>query len=67
MTKVLSTFGFCAGICLLTLAFLNPPAVGSLQAREKMASTCRMVEVPVDEGYGITQTETREVCGVGDR
>ncbi len=63
MTKLLSTFGFFAGVALLALAFLNPPSVGPSQAREDSASACRTVEVPLDEGYGITKVESREVCG----
>lgn len=62
MGKLLSTFGFLAGIAILAAAFLNPPSVGSLQAAEDSAG-CRSMEVPVDEGYGISSVEVRRICG----
>jgi len=62
MVRLLSTLGFFAGFGLLGLALLNPPSMGSLQAREQSAMDCRMTDVPVDEGYGVTATETRLVC-----
>ena len=62
MIRMLSTLGFFAGIALLLLAFFNPQTVGSLAARED-ATGCRTVQVPLDEGYGISRVESREVCG----
>ena len=66
MIKVLSTFGFFAGIGLLAIALVNPASLGSLQAREQNdqpAANCRIAQVAVDEGYGITAMEARQVCG----
>jgi hypothetical protein len=62
MIRMLSAFGFFAGIALLLLAFFNPQTVGSLAASED-SSGCRTVQVPLDEGYGISRVESREVCG----
>ncbi len=62
MIRMLSTLGFFAGIALLLLAFFNPQTVGSLAAREDSAG-CRTVQVPLDEGYGVSRVESREVCG----
>ncbi len=62
MVKVLSTFGFLAGIGLLALAFLNAPSMRLSQAQEGV-SGCRKIDVPTDEGYGISRLETRLICG----
>jgi hypothetical protein len=67
MAKLLSTFGFFIGLGLLAVAFLNPPSVGALQAREEIALACRTVDVPVDEGYGITEVVSQQVCGAAAR
>ena len=67
MTKLLSTFGFFAGVALLALALLNPPSIGASQAREETSTACRTVQVPLDEGYGISQVESREICGSTQR
>ena len=63
MTKLLSTLGFLGGIALMATLYLNVPSAGPVEAREDNAGACRMVEVALDEGYGITRTEMRRVCG----
>ncbi len=65
MVRLLSTFGFFAGIGLLALAILNPPSLGPLEAREQIVADtgCRTVQVALDEGYGVTAMEPRQVCG----
>jgi hypothetical protein len=60
MTKVLSTLGVF-GCVLMLVVYLNAPSARSVEAREDGVS-CRTVIVPVDEGYGVSQTETRKVC-----
>ncbi len=62
MKKMLSTFGFCAGVALLTLMVLNIPTVAPSNASETAGSACRMVEMPIDEGYGVSPVELRQVC-----
>ncbi len=62
MIKLLSTIGALAGIAFLAFAFLDPPSMGASQAREGAAG-CRNVDVRLDEGYGVSQIETRVVCG----
>ena len=62
MTKLLSTLGFF-GCALMLVVYLNAPAAGPVEAREEVSpSACRTVEVAIDEGYGISQTESRTVC-----
>ncbi|MDH7794643.1 MULTISPECIES: hypothetical protein [unclassified Beijerinckia] len=43
----------------LALVALTPPSA-QLKAREN--SDCRQIEVPLDEGYGITAMVTQQVC-----
>jgi hypothetical protein len=59
-TKVLSTLGFCA---LMIVIYLNAPSASSVEAHEDGVSSCRSIEVAIDEGYGVSQTEVRSVCG----
>jgi hypothetical protein len=63
MTKFLSTLGFF-GCALMMGVYLNAPAAGPVEAREDMpaAAACHAVEVAIDQGYGISQTEIRTVC-----
>ncbi len=42
--------------------YLNAPSAGPVEAREDAADGCRMMEVAVDEGYGVTLTTLRPVC-----
>ena len=62
MSKLLSAFGFFVGLGLLTFAYFNPTLVGAPEAREQSVANCRIVEAPIDEGYGLTRYETRQVC-----
>ena len=62
MTKLLSTLGFF-GCALMLVVYLNAPAAGPVEAREEApAAACQTVEVAIDEGYGISQTEKRTIC-----
>lgn len=61
MIRFLTLLGFLGAAGLLTLASLYPLSMGASQARES-AARCQNIEVPVDEGYGISQVETRRVC-----
>jgi hypothetical protein len=62
MTKFLSTLVIFGGALMVAL-YLNAQGVGRVEAREEPAQTvCRNVEVPLDEGYGISRMELRSVC-----
>jgi hypothetical protein len=61
MMKLLSTLGFF-GFVLIGAFYLNAPGAAPVSAQEE-SSACRLVEVAIDEGYGISQTETRSICG----
>ncbi len=63
MTRILSAFGFFAGMALLAIFFFYPPAVGQPVAREAATTACHNEEVAADEGYGISLKEVRLVCG----
>jgi hypothetical protein len=47
---------------LIGAFYLNAPGAAPVSAQEE-SSACRLVEVAIDEGYGISQTETRSICG----
>ncbi len=53
--------GLVATAALIAALYLNAPSAGSVEARET-ANGCRMMEVAVDEGYGVTLTTLRPVC-----
>jgi hypothetical protein len=62
MTRFLTVSLFCtailAGIALAALM----PRTGEVAASEGQTSRCQQVQVSVDEGYGISAVETRQVC-----
>lgn len=60
MTKIASALGFCLGLVLLVAVYFNAPGAGPVEARE--GASCRMIEVALDEGYGVSRTELRRVC-----
>lgn len=43
---------------------LTAPGATQVEAREEAAGDCRMVPVPLDEGYSISRIEMRQVCGL---
>ena len=61
MTKFVSALSFFAGLMIIGLAYFNAPGAGPVAARE--GASCRTVEVALDEGYGLSRTELRQVCG----
>jgi len=64
--KPLLAIGFALVAALLAMVSL--PRSASVQAREESgkAEPCRMVEFAVDQGYGVSLTEQREVCRTAD-
>lgn len=61
MKTLVSMLGLVATAALIAALYLNAPSAGSVEARET-ANSCRMMEVAVDEGYGVTLTTLRPVC-----
>ena len=54
--------GLVGTAALMAALYLNAPSSGPVEAQEQKAGDCRMVEVAVDEGYGVTLTMLRESC-----
>ena len=54
--------GLAGTVALMAALYFNAPSPGPLEAREDKAGGCRMQEVAVDEGYGVTLTQLRPVC-----
>ncbi len=61
MIKIVSTLGFCLGILILGIVYFNGFGGSAVVAAEEVSS-CKMVDVPLDEGYGVSRTELRWVC-----
>ena len=62
MKTLVSTLGLVGAVALMAALYLNAPSFGPVEAREDRASGCPMMEVAVDEGYGVTLTMLRPVC-----
>ncbi|MDB5534684.1 MAG: hypothetical protein JWO28_2999 [Hyphomicrobiales bacterium] len=61
MTRFLTVSLFCTAILAgIALAALTP-RTGEVEAREGQ-TRCQQIQVSVDEGYGISAVETRQVC-----
>lgn len=60
MNKLLSALALTGLVAIGTGIYLNAATV---QGSDAPARACETREVVVDEGYGITTTEWREVCG----
>ena len=54
--------GLAGTAALMAALYLNAPSVSSVEAREDKAGGCPLVEVAVDEGYGVTLTTLRPLC-----
>ena len=59
MKTLFSMLGLLGTAALVAALYLNAPSAGPVAAQD---SGCRMVEVAVDEGYGVTLTMLRQVC-----
>ncbi len=44
------------------MVLLMTPGSTKVEASEEVASACRTVPVPLDEGYSISRVEMRELC-----
>jgi hypothetical protein len=68
--RIVSIFGLFAGCAILAIAMAGTPRSLTVDAREKDASAlpqgCRIEEVLLDEGYGVSRKEERRVCAAED-
>ena len=62
MKTLISMLGLASSAALMAALYLNAPSAGAVEARDGAADGCRMMEVAVDEGYGVTLTMLRPIC-----
>jgi hypothetical protein len=69
MTKAFTFFAVLALTMIITAAFFGVPGPSVLQAQEEQraevsdaGANCRLVEVALDEGYGISRRVVRTDC-----
>jgi len=60
MNKLLSALALTGLVAIGTGIYVNAATVS---VNEETSRACEQREVVVDEGYGVTTTEMREVCG----
>jgi hypothetical protein len=63
MKTLFSMLGLIGAGMFMAALYLNAPSAGPVEAREGKASDCPMMEVAVDEDYGVTLKALRPVCG----
>ena len=67
MTK--TAFGLASGVALVVVTLIAvalanlPAAEGATSAEPNAAANCPLTQVAQDQGYGITRTVARRVCG----
>lgn len=64
MSKAISIIGLIASLGVLFAAYAVTPetADAGLHAEASLANGCFSREIALDEGYGVSRTETRLVC-----
>ena len=67
MNRVASIFGLAVTFAVMFLAYSGTPEASNAEAQtaqmvEAQGKTCVSREIALDEGYGVTRTETRLVC-----
>jgi hypothetical protein len=69
MTKIFTFVGLLVAGMLVAATFLGVPGPSLLQAQEDQraeavdaAANCRLVEVALDEGYGVSRRVVRMDC-----
>jgi hypothetical protein len=67
MIKMVSIGGLLLGFTMMFAAFMSWPNPTSVEAQVGTASgeACVARDFALDEGYGVTRTETRLVCSKG--
>ena len=68
MTRLGSIVGFALGVLILVAAFVGTQLPSSAETQTAaLDAGCVAEKVALDEGYGVTRTETRIVCREGAR
>lgn len=64
MNKAISVIGLLASLGVLFAAYSGMPEAGDagLHADASLGNGCVSREIALDEGYGVSRTETRLVC-----
>ena len=64
MLKTISLFGLMVALGLAGILFLGTPRTTQVMAREEApgTTTCPLVDVVVDEGYGVAKHAMKPVC-----
>jgi predicted ATP-grasp superfamily ATP-dependent carboligase len=69
MTKTFTILGLLVAFLLVAAGFLGLPGASLLQAQEEQrvevtdpGANCRLVEVALDEGYGVSRRVVRSEC-----
>jgi len=66
MNRVASIFGLAVTFAVIFLAYSGTPEASNAEAQtaqiEAQGKNCVSREIALDEGYGVTRTETRLVC-----
>ena len=65
MLKTISLFGLMVALGLSGILFLGTPRTTQVMAREEAAPgtpSCPLVDVVVDEGYGVAKHAMKPVC-----
>jgi len=70
MTKTFTILGLIVAFMLVAAGFIGLPGASLLQAQEEQrveaidpaAPNCRLVEVALDEGYGVSRRVVRSEC-----
>jgi hypothetical protein len=70
MARLVSVLGLCVGCAILAIALAGTPRSNEIETHETDTSirteNCRMEEVLLDEGYGVSRKELRRVCTATD-
>ncbi len=66
MARTVSILGLFVGGAIVAIAMAGTPRSGDVEARENGTTArmenCRVEEVPLDEGYGVSRKEQRRIC-----
>lgn len=66
MLKTISLFGLLTMTAMAGIAFVGMPPAGRVLARDtkpRVEASCAVVDVALDEGYGLTKHARETVCG----
>ncbi|MGP0059189.1 MAG: hypothetical protein ACLPID_07890 [Beijerinckiaceae bacterium] len=70
MVRLVSILGLFVGCAIVAIAMAGTPRSGDVEAHENDTSArtenCRVEEIPLDEGYGVSRKELRRICTTAD-